>query len=472
MIYYANVADGLFEAPDGLDASILRSIFFGYPEGVDPPPNLAGAPPATAHTFSREYGALGWNRRAILSGRLAFPDPTRPGELAEVLESRVAEHRGALPFEQVPVFHRTIFSDGTEAWICCYSATGRVTQVLIPSRKWCAHYGGQSTAEAVIDSLGAVRTATNKERSERTVFVGELLNNFGHQALNVLSGLERVVDRLPPSADIVLIGRPDFLDIFSLFPGLQSRSTRLVNRWDLSGYLRPGDTVVRIEDVQPSERALDAVENLAARKAPAKPVSRPILAVTVREVSRRCLNLPEVVGKIVEQLRLTYPDLGVVVDGWVLPEADGLDDLSRVSTTVDLRAVEDVRARLPGSTFAGTVVGTRFLDSVSNLSGAHAAFVHVGTLQHKYGLFTRAQTVVHGPASQLAYQEPAAFAGTGRPLPHFLSPHQVRDVRESEQDRRSDYEIVDIDGVVAQLRLALETGRTAAANGASVPASR
>lgn len=253
-----------------------------------------------------------------------------------------------------------------------------------------------------------------------------------------------------------MLGQPDFLGLHSLFP---QGYLRVLDRWDMHHHSGPGDIIIKSGGLEPSERIIDAIEaETLSRRVPDLD-GRPLLAVTVRHVSRRCTNLPEVVAHVVDRLRKEHPRLGVIIDGWVLPEAEPVEGSGRFAVPADAAAAKEIEDALGPGLVVESVVGRQFLESVAVVSKAHACLAHIGTLQHKYGLFTNAQTVVHGPTDQLNQLEPGAFLGPRRPNLDFLRPEQVRDLAVSiEGGRRNDYEIVDFEGVADRVARAMSSG--------------
>jgi hypothetical protein len=295
--------------------------------------------------------------------------------------------------------------------------------------------------------------------------------NFGHQMINNLSGLQRLVDSGQHGSldEIWIIGTEFFCSAERLFPEMQGK----FRKWASSGaavndLVRSQARLFKIGSNIFSETLRQRIaQNCAERFVVVGNTSRrPLLAVTVRAGARRCVNLPQVVAAVFAGLVDEFPALGIVLDGWVVPDQD-LRAESHVAAAVSVPHIRQLPSeialataiadRLPTWAVARNLIGLGMSESILGISDIDVYLSHVGTLQHKIGFFSSARGAVHGPRTQLASPESGSYSTETGVAPLFLPADAVIDLETESAGGPGyvDYAIVDYSEIVKFLSACL-----------------
>jgi hypothetical protein len=357
--------------------------------------------------------------------------------------------------------------------------------VFFPSRNLVIFDLFKETAEAVVAALqrtlsrNAARVAeiigAAPARDGRCVGLLDMVTNFGHQAINHLSGVQRIIDHslLNTVDEVWACGTLFFGKVELLYPELSGRIRYFSRRWEVANELLQAPCqAVRIGSTYlPAELRRRIVRHLPVVEKPERPN---LLVITVRTAGRVCVNLPDIVGELYARLAQNH-HLKIAIDGWVLPEAAILTP-SRVETTGanqylsvlrdEMALAEAIEAKLPPGVIVANTIGSSMLDSLNTLAAATCYFAHVGTLQHKLGLLLRLPGVVHGPTRQLASPEGGPYLSEDGEPPVFIFPSEVEDLPTDSIRGVSfaDYRILDFSFIVENLsRMMISSHATGAA---------
>jgi hypothetical protein len=274
--------------------------------------------------------------------------------------------------------------------------------------------------------------------------------------------------------DEVWVAGTEFFPPFErLYPELAAKVRRFERRWDMHEALRSGGVLplrLGTNIFDPGVAARVKANVPADRRIYRRREGAPVLAVTVRATGRRCVNLADVVGQTAAHLAQRYPGLGIVLDGWVIPDGAtrarprwwpraGEDFQSR-ALQAEVQEASLIRKALPRGMPVRSLIGLNTSHSVQQLSGISAYLAHVGTLQHKIAFLTGAPGVVHGPAQQLTSPDSGHFQAEGSIAPRLLTPAAVRDVSEAQMRGAgfNDYEITDVGELLDAVDDALQQG--------------
>lgn len=447
-------------------------------------PRLMRGVPADVRTFiAREFHGAGVSLEGLRAGVMSCPDP-RTGQMLATQGVFTSHSRGAMPAELLPLFYAFHSAAVGEFWLCLWGTYGKPAMLFLPRLNLVVHdfltHDAFSTPAAplldmLVGSLGAFRDLLAEggrpERGERIGLL-DMPDNYGHQMLENLSGVQRLADEglLPALEELWVTGPEFFGPVEEIFPELAGRVRRFPNRWDLFEPLlrvrhrrlfRIGSNVFQ----QKLRARILATCPVAGR--PAERTERPLLAVTVRSSGRRCLNLPDAVAMLHKALLPRLPNLGIVLDGWVFPDSElvlrsavatALSPVHRDRIQAEMAEAEAIRAALPPHTVVDNLIGLSMRESIGALRSIRGYFAHVGTLQHKLALFAGTGGVAHGPSQQLARIESGPFQSEVGQAPHFLPAAAVVDAQEdtTRGERFRNYAIADGDALVAAMEQALE----------------
>ena len=197
----------------------------------------------------REYFAGEFPFRAMQWREIRVP-VRATGEIVSCRRGFASPAQGNLPYDMLPLYYRLTGARGNEFWLICYATYGRITHLFLPEQRMMIcdldQHAAPVLAEHLVENLCAFRSASERASasasSPRVVAVLDMVNNFGHQLMNHLSGLERLLDRhdLPSADEIWVAGVEFFSSVERLFPELASKMVRFANRWDMSSQLLRG----------------------------------------------------------------------------------------------------------------------------------------------------------------------------------------------------------------------------------------
>jgi hypothetical protein len=298
-----------------------------------------------------------------------------------------------------------------------------------------------------------------------TVAILNLVNNYGHQMINQLGGLARLLEESNPGhfGEIWISGNDFFGSVEKLFPEYSGRIRRFQSPGDIDLELRSGVYLpIRIganlfyNSVR--TRILKSNKPWFALNQYKRWGRWPLVAVTVRTTGQRvCNNLPQAINKVCTK----YPKLGLIIDGFVLPDSVGrsttntflIDSINR-----DKDMSRRIEQYVPKNMVVCNTIGRTMSESLRMLAKIDAYISHVGTLQHKLGFFTGARGIVHGPKDQLMNIDAGHFSTEYGFGPLFLSPGSVRDIamNTNSNPMRNDYEIIDTTDLVEKLNYILD----------------
>lgn len=430
----------------GLSHDAVSQIFLG------PPPNrqnqiiklLPGAPPVAQWFAEREYQAAELSYLAILNRVIQIPDPWTGDQLFSFY-GFTCPNKDGLPFDLLPFFYEFHSKIGGQFWIVNYHTYGRVSELVLPSANTVIYDINYRPALAAYLEHRINDHATNAagltEKPTKIVGVVDLPQNFGHQLINNLSGIERLLrdDSLNRLDEIWICGREFFGPTELLYPEISNKIKKFTNRFDIFSELASG-TILPIKlgsNIFP-KLLRDRILKTANRSIISfvKGERHPLIAITVRSQGRKCTNFREFIEALVTALLPSYPRLGIVIDGWVFPNeviaAQSLLATGLLSPNPmirqDLEIAKEIEAILPPGMIVRNLIGLPILISLLGVRDIDAYVAHVGTLQHKLGFFSDAVGIVHGPREQLQNREGGAYQSEAGKAPLFISPSSVSDI--------------------------------------------
>lgn len=457
----------------GVPFDWLTSLFLGTTSGEHVPHFLDGITSSQKNFAIRQTVASGTTYVSLRLGYFECPDPWLVGSrcFANVCLTLDAPER--LPYEILPLYYGCKSHTGEAFWICVYATYGQVTQIFFPDRQLVIFDISQSTAEAVVESLTSFLARHSRKvagvvlagikRPRKLVGLLDMVTNFGHQAINHLSGIQRLIDLdlLRCLDEIWVSGVNFFGDIEILFPETKGKVRHFTDKRQIAEELLAAPIqVVRVGSTYLST-------NLRRRilKQACLTQNRPkanLLVVTVRAQGRICVNLPEVVGAIHRSLSKSL-DFKIAIDGFVLPQLPlvaasslGVAISSRYLNAIrdEMALAEAIEKELPPRSISVNTIGRSMFESLRDLSCATAYFSHVGTLQHKLGLLLGIPGVVHGPKAQVINIEGGPYLSEEGIGPKFIPDRDIEDIPtvSIRGASFSDYRIVDVTSTIELLR--------------------
>lgn len=444
----------------GLQTEALDAIF-GFPrrEVAARLPLVPGCPDDQALYWQRDFEAIDVFYAAIGSRQLAMPCPygLNPAPVPVRHGLNLPSLGGTFATTQL-----WVFGQGEQQFVAAGCAIyPRITQLLLPARRlliWYPPY--RQAAEALAsaaDGLVATCAQLLPLDAELPVVCGvDMVVNYGHQLLNHLAGLQRLLDSglAAAPAEIWLHGLEFFAPVETLFPELAGRCRRFATRAEFCAAANrlPGRFQLLGSCFFPQALRQRVLQQLPAAPEPSESdlsepePSAPVLVVTLRGGSRRCLNLVDVVAALAAALHGVDARARVILDGFVLAEG-AIRHQSNVATLLagppplalqeELEQAAAMAERLPAGMLLANTLGQSMHRSLELLRQATCYFAHVGTLQHKLSYLLDLPGLIHGPAAQLRSREAGHWFQQGRHTPLFLAPEEVDDAGDSDSDSNS-----------------------------------
>jgi hypothetical protein len=450
---------------DGLNLSFphISQIFLGTKDCEEPkvPPDS----PGWAKSYiAREFKASEDHFRCLADKIEASVHPVT-GKLTPLEYCFVSKTPIGMT---LPVFK--VFGNSKNRFCLVFAGlVSRVSHIILPDLHYIIYDLDRPISEPLWHAFQTHECAGKPmSRMQRRIGLIDMVTSYAHQAMNYLSGIQRLIDsNLCDFLDEIWVcGIEFFGPTRNIFPEMAGK-IRHMSRQSAADVLSNSEHyIMKLGSNFITEslhrRLTDAYTRHMRRDTFAK-ARWPLLAITVRSSGRSCKNLPEVIEKIVSGLLWYYPNLGLVLDGWVLPEAELIDESHQVSPFAesylsevqsDAMLCHAISSKLPPDVVINNLIGFSLFKSLRALRDVDVYFAHAGTLQHKIAWFTGARGVVHGPQSELSRMESSYYSSEfGRP-PIFVDSNQIVDVWDdpSSGARFHDYFILDTSNIVDTLR--------------------
>lgn len=455
----------------GISLHAIEQIFLGNPVVADTLRLASATPPDVRDWVAREYSSARFAFRALRQHAIHAPDPWTDAMVCGSF-GYTCRTRSALPYDIPPLFYPITSANGREFWLISYGVYGRITHVFFPSEDVVIYDYDAATAillaECVHQLASNGANVNNRSDKVTTVAIVTMVKNYGHHLINHLSGVDCLIDEVGSefAGEVWVSGENFFAPVKKLFPEIAQRVRLFSSHWDMYSELRHGTHLplrvgTNIFRASTGERIRASASRqwlpLHWRGRAAK---SPLIAVTVRATGRVCRNLPQVIADLIADLLVDYPRLGVILDGWVMPDGHrwfhGRRG-NRANITADMEMAGRVQAALPRHVVVGNTIGSGISSSLSALSSIDAYVSHVGTLQHKLAFLTGKPGVVHGPTRQLRFPDSGHFSSEIGSAPLLLAPESVRDIQGANEIAGgfSDYEITNVRDLIIKVRLAL-----------------
>ncbi|MDJ0688698.1 MAG: hypothetical protein QNJ41_09320 [Xenococcaceae cyanobacterium MO_188.B32] len=251
--------------------------------------------------------------------------------------------------------------------------------------------------------------------------------NFAHNILNELSGINRLYQRnLLNKVDKFLVLREPLGSIDKIFPEIPIGKIKYINQnkiWQeivSNNYLVVNigdcfikqDLVNRVYQVAINNCSLEVINRIKK----AKESYSPLLWVSIRVGNRTLTNQIECLSKVINALYQNFPQLGVVFDGFSLPADYGIKRPQQAYQKIlGDREMEDIESIIKQQNEVANNIVNNLLSNIKvfNTIGcsifetniwANAIDIylaHHGTMQHKVGWLANKPGVVHSNSKVL-----------------------------------------------------------------------
>ena len=319
-------------------------------------------------------------------------------------------------------------------------------QAIVLLRDRCFWHGRGEVDRLRAHMIACCRDLIPYLQTQQTPVVCALIDSthFAHHLWNGLTGVDKVlssgyatyVDKLIVSAEPLgpidrIWSALDCTRIERLqFPELLRQP--LVRNWLL---IRPGDNSI-------SEQVVKGVCDVADTLCPAEVKDEaqrlrqdcwPILWVTIRTGNRTWVSQCSGIPDIVNDLRKTFPKIGLIIDGFCTPYDRPAIDHQEQERVIkeEMACVESIRERLSEGIPLRINVGKPLHESILFAMITDCYLAHHGSLQHKIGWIANCPGVVHSNSDDLRGnfgKHRAVRARENSVVPEYLDPEAIRDV--------------------------------------------
>lgn len=455
----------------GIKRDFLEIIFYAANLPHSPCVHVAkNTPPDIAAYIERENHATMFSYDVLAHREARTVDPWH-GQLAIAREAHLIDCKYVSEAYHILIAYHFRSALGQHFWLITFHPYGRITHIFLPDERLIIFdlYGPPSKSlKLVLRNLPRRPRffPLMRPRQVQSVAIIDMLNNYGHQCINTLSGLVRMIDLGATPDSIWVTGIEFFPKLEVLFPNMARRvrhfeDTSDMVRWSQKRNIIPARPTTNICLQKTIKRVYSVISN--NKQSASRHVHRkPIIAITIRASDRKCLNLVDLVDYIYRDLVVDYPGVAFLIDGYVLPSGDpeGGQALPYQRAQIEQeRAIEHAfRAAVPPTAVVASTIGYGMTESLKIILSANVYLSGVGTLQHKLAFFGAINGVVHGPTSSLLNKDAGHFSIEGGCAPLFLDPEFVEDNLDSSLiPSRRDYRVTNFAAVTALLRIAIST---------------
>lgn len=284
---------------------------------------------------------------------------------------------------------------------------------------------------------------------ERTVSILLDREQFAHHVWNQLPALMAIMERnlLKPGYSVVIASAP-MGPIEAIFPELQDPhlGIMLVKKpmAELPRFAAKSDIfLLRAGSTKVTSAVVSRIRHHASAEYPSvvkmaenfRSNHHPIMWASIRTGNRTWISQVRGISALAVRLRAVYPQFGLIIDGFAVPEDQGsisskIEDLIHDEQELSRQII--ALSGLDGHIL--TNIGARLLHSVIYAQIVDCYLAHHGTIQNKMAWFSGKRGVVHSNRGVLSgirgtLEHYAAFTSTEDGiLPNYLSPECVTDV--------------------------------------------
>lgn len=462
----------------GLNIASVFEIFFGRDVGKHYAKPVSVVHPAISQIIRSQMLASEPTFQSITTRQLCIPN-VWTGEPMETDYGFATPSPPDIPHPMFPLFYYFRTSEGHDFWLVSFAHRSIITQIIIPSIDTVLFIGRPNFTQFAWNTYRKYETRLSKGvesqvsgKAKKSIGLVDQLPNYAHQMIHHLSGLDRLIENENSDKldEIWIVGIEFFGKVEHLFPSLENKIKRFSSRDEVSDLLIQGNHMpYRLGCGVFRRRLQSQIIKRASECYKIKPkLDRyPLIAITLREQDRRCVNLEAIISRIMSRLGSKYPKLAFVLDGWVRPggceeENETAKDmqLSDVEENIkrEQRIAERIVRELPQDTVIRNLVGMPMLQSIIGIADIDLYLSHVGTLQHKLGFFSCKPGVAHGPTSYMEKQMSFEFFSEIGIPPILLPKKSIIDGPNTNPVAGPgfcDYEISDPDQVVGLLEMIL-----------------
>ena len=271
--------------------------------------------------------------------------------------------------------------------------------------------------------------------------------HFAHHLWNELSGIYKLYESNSwYKVDRFLVVSEPLGCIDEIFPEIPSQKIERI-RWNemIEEFLDNNYFCIRFGYNYIKEDLAHRIYQISLKKCSpaflaeiekAKQKHFPLFWISIRLGNRTWVSQTEGIANIIKSLSKQFPNLGVVIDGFSLPERrDGLIKPEHEATiTKEKAVVRRILSLLTPEIKVYDTVGCMLYESIVWAHAIDLYLAHHGTIQHKVGWTANKPGVVHTNRRTLktpVSKQSPSWARENVVVPIYIPKHHVRDVTEN-----------------------------------------
>ena len=282
----------------------------------------------------------------------------------------------------------------------------------------------------------------NRNQPEKVALIQR--SHFAHHLWNELSGIYKLHDsNLLGNIDRFLVLAEPFGKFDKIFSEISLEKIRRIKREALfKESLEKNYFLIKFGLNYIKENLADRIYTMSfnqcssafiAEVEEAKKKHFPLLWVTIRLGDRTWVSQTEGIANILRKMAESFPNLGVVIDGFSLPYGYSYNSKIEKIIKNETDIVRQIKSLLPTGIKVYDIVGCMIYEAIVWAYAIDLYLAHKGTLQHKVGWTANKPGIVHSnkKATTAPIQwNPALWARENSLAPILIPEHYITDVTE------------------------------------------
>lgn len=269
-------------------------------------------------------------------------------------------------------------------------------------------------------------------------------NHFAHHVWNELSAIYRIYEHnLLGQVDKFLVVNEPLGSITSIFPEIEQSKIEYLDKDELlkeicnrkyfvlslGHVFIKEDLIKRIHRTSLQKCSRQIANNIAV----AKKKHFPLLWISIRLANRTWIYQERGIVNIIKCLANKYPDVGVVIDGFSLPQTKGeaIEPSYLKIIEEEKSIVNQIQHLVPERVTIYNNVGCNLYESIVWANAIDLYLAHQGSVQHKVGWFSNAPGIIHTNTEYLRMpfaSRPGTWERENSTVPTYVSEEYITDV--------------------------------------------
>lgn len=268
-------------------------------------------------------------------------------------------------------------------------------------------------------------------------------NHFAHHLWNELSSLHRLLElNYLEEVDVFLFASQPLGSINTIFPEISQDKIKTVEKNELhKEILNNNYFVLSFGNAFIRENLAKRVNNISLQKCSpelklqideAAKKHFPLLWISIRLGSRTWILQERDIVKVINNLAKSFPDLGVVIDGFSLPENLSNSNFNcEAIVQREKEIVSKICAKVSDRVGVYDTVGCYLYESITWANAVDLYLAHQGSIQHKIAWTANKPGMVHTNSEYYKIPvscRPGSWERENATIPIYVSVEHIKDV--------------------------------------------